>query len=166
MMKKIILFLVGIMLSLPIFSQKIEYPRYDIDSNGQQVIVMTIEQAQKLDNATDLLKLLEELNVNVGSYDSVCIQAINDKEKVIASQKIEINILKNIINNGNEQIINLQNQITDYEKKIKLTEKQLLTTNKIIDEKDKQIKKIKTKMVVGGIGGAAAIIGLILVIIL
>lgn len=166
MMKKIILFLVGIMLSLPIFSQKIEYPRYDIDSNGQQVIVMTIEQAQKLDNATDLLKLLEELNVNVGSYDSVCIQAINDKEKVIASQKIEINILKNIINNGNEQIINLQNQITDYEKKIKLTEEQLLTTNKIIDEKDKQIKKIKTKMVVGGIGGAAAIIGLILVIIL
>lgn len=166
MMKKIILFLIGIMLTLPIFSQKIEYPKYDIDSNGQQIVLMTIEQVQKLDNATDLVKLLEELNVNIGSYDSICIQAINDKEQVISSQKIEINILKNIIKNGNEQITSLQNQIIAYEKKVKITEEQLLITNQIVNEKDKQIKKLKAKMIVGGVSGGAAIIALILVIIL
>lgn len=165
-MKNIILFLIGMMISLPIFSQKISYPRYEIDSNGRKVVVMTIEQAQKLDNSTDLLKLIEELNINIGSYDSVCIKVINDKEKIIASQKIEIDIFKNIVNNRNEQIISLQNQILAYEKKIKLMQEESGIKDQIVTEQDKQIKKLKTKMVIGGIGSGAAIIALILVLIL
>ena len=44
------------------FAQTLDYPRYEVDSLGQKVIVMTIEQAMKLDNNSELLTLFEKLN--------------------------------------------------------------------------------------------------------
>ena len=41
-------------------------------------------------------------------------------------------------------------------------EKQLANRQEVIDEKDKQLSRLKTKMVVGGIGGSVIIIGLVL----
>jgi hypothetical protein len=41
-------------------------------------------------------------------------------------------------------------------------EKQLANRQQVIDEKDKQLSRLKTKMVVGGIGGSVVIIGLVL----
>ena len=97
-MKNFLSLIVGLVLSLSAYSQysqpKIDYPKFETDSNGQQVLVMTIEQAQSLDNSTDLLALLEKQSTQIGQYDSVCVRVINDKEQVIASQKMEIVKLK------------------------------------------------------------------------
>jgi hypothetical protein len=41
--------------------RKIEYPRYT-DSTDKKVVQMTIAQAMKLDNNTELLGLFEELS--------------------------------------------------------------------------------------------------------
>ena len=102
-MKKFLTLIIGMILSLSAYSQysqtKIEYPRYEVDSLGQKVLVMTIEQAQSLDNSTDLLVLFQKLNAQMSDYDSVCVKVINDKDKVIASQKMEIAKLKESINN-------------------------------------------------------------------
>jgi SMC interacting uncharacterized protein involved in chromosome segregation len=165
-MKKFLTLIAGMILSLSAYSQysqpKIEYPRYENDSLGQQVLVMTIEQAQNLDNGTDLLVLLQKLNTQMGDYDSVCVKVINDKEQVIASQKMEIAKLKESINNKDLQIKALQGEVAAYLKKILILEEQVANRQQVIDEKNLQLRKMKTKMVVGGLGGGVAIIGLIL----
>ena len=164
-MKKFLTLIIGMILSLSSFAQyskPIEYPKFEIDSNGQQVLVMTIEQAQNLDNSTDLLALLEKQNTQMSQYDSVCVKVINDKEQVIASQKMEIAKLKESINNKDLQIKALQGEVASYLKKILILENEVANRQQVIDEKSLQLRKMKTKMVVGGLGGGVAIIGLIL----
>jgi uncharacterized protein (DUF3084 family) len=165
-MKNFITLIIGMILSLSAYSQysqpKIDYPRFEIDSLGQQVLVMTIEQAQNLDNGTDLLVLLEKKNTQMGQYDSVCVKVINDKEQVIASQKMEIAKLKESINNKDLQIKALQGEVASYLKKILILEDEVANRQQVIDEKSLQLRKMKTKMIVGGLGGGVAIIGLIL----
>ena len=168
-MKKFLSLMVGLVLSLSVFSQyskPIEYPKFETDSNGQQVIVMTIEQAQALDNSTDLLALMERANSQIGQYDSVCVKVINDKEQVIASQKLEIAKLKESLNNKDQQIKALQGEVAAYLKKILILENEVANRQQVIDEKNLQIRKMKTKMVFGGIGGGVAIIGLVLGLLL
>ena len=169
-MKKFLTLIIGVILSLSAYSQysqpKIDYPRFEIDSLGQQVLVMTIEQAQNLDNGTDLLVLLKKQNTQMGQYDSVCVKVINDKEQVIASQKMEIAKLKESINNKDLQIKALQGEVVSYLKKILILEDQVNNRQQVIDEKNLQLRKMKTKMIVGGFGGGVAIIGLILSLLL
>lgn len=165
-MKNFLTLIIGMILSLSAYSQysqpKIDYPRFETDSLGQQVLVMTIEQAQNLDNGTDLLVLLEKKNTQMGQYDSVCVKVINDKEQVIASQKMEIAKLKESINNKDLQIKALQGEVASYLKKILILENEVANRQQVIDEKSLQLRKMKTKMIVGGLGGGVAIIGLIL----
>lgn len=158
----LILFL---LLTINSFSQ-IDYPKYSVDSLGQNVIVMTIPQAMRLDNNSELLSLFEKLNSQLGEYDSVCVRVITDKEKVIAVQKLEITKLKESLNNKDVQIKNLQNQISKYIITIGILEQEVENRNSVISEKDLQIRGLKTKMIFGGIGGGTIIIGLILGLIL
>jgi hypothetical protein len=51
---------------------------------------MTIAQAMKLDNNTELLGLFEELGSRDGNFDRVYIKVISDKDVVISKQKVEI----------------------------------------------------------------------------
>jgi hypothetical protein len=57
---------------------------------------MTIAQAMKLDNNTELLGLFEELGVEI-NFDRVYIKVISDKDVVISKQKVEISNLKKIL---------------------------------------------------------------------
>lgn len=164
-MKKLSLLLISILFSLTLMSQ-IDYPRYEVDSLGQTVVVMTIEQAQKLDNNSELLSLFEKLNAQMLDYDSVCIRVINDKEYVISTQKLEISKLKESIDLKDEKIITLQKEIEEHNKKVNLLEQQLLNRNDLIKVKDEEIGRLKMKMVIGGSASGLAIIGLIIGLIL
>lgn len=165
-MKSLLTLLIGLFVSINVFSQEIEYPRYEIDSLGQSVVVMTIEQAQKLDNNSDLLVLFEQLNVQIGSYDSICIKAVNDKNVVISEQKVLIDQLNTNIETKDSTIDALQKQITEYQVREVMYDEQLTNLNGQIDLKDKQIRKMKTKMIIGGSLGGVAIVGLIVAILL
>lgn len=160
------LILIFLIISTISFSQEIEYPRYDIDSLGQKVVVMTIEQVQKLDNNSELLELFEQLNSQIGSYDSVCVKTINDKNIVISEQKILIDELKNSLDTKDSAIVNLQNQVTKYQVNEVIFSEQIENLNKQIDLKDEKIRKQKTRMIIGGGIGGVSIIGLILGILL
>ena len=46
--------------------------------------------------------------------------------------------------------------------KSQILEIEVTNRQKVIDEKDTQLSRLKTKMVVGGIGGSVVIIGLVL----
>ena len=162
---KRLLILFSLLLTLTSFSQ-ISYPQYIIDSLGQKVIVMTIPQAMRLDNNSELLGLFEKLNSQLGEYDSVCVRVITNKEKVIAVQNLEIIKLKESLNNKDVQIKNLQDQISKYIITIGILEQEVENRQSVISEKDLQISGLKTKMIFGGIGGGIVIIGLVLGLIL
>ena len=162
---KRLLILFSLLLTLTSFSQ-IDYPQYTIDSLGQNVIIMTIPQAMRLDNNSELLNLFEKLNSQLGEYDSICIKVITDKEKVISVQKLEILKLKESLTNKDIQIKNLQDQIAKYVIRVGILEQEVENRQSVISEKDLQIRGLKTKMIFGGIGGGVAIIGLVLGLIL
>lgn len=162
------IFYIIILIIVPFFSQSqtIDYPRYEKDSLGQDVIIMTIPQAMRLDNNSELLLLFEKLNAQLGEYDSACVKVINDKEKVIAIKKLEISTLKENLATKDSQIVTLQHNLAEHVVRIGLLEKQLANRQGIISEKDQQITNLKIKMLFGGVGGGVAIIGLILGLIL
>jgi uncharacterized protein (DUF3084 family) len=157
----IILFIISFSLSA-----QIEYPRIEIDSLGKEVVVMTIEQAQQLDNNSELLSLFEGLNSQMLNYDSICVKVINDKDYIISIQKLEISKLKESLDNKDDKIETLQSDIDRHNQKILLLESQLLNRNELIEVKDQKIKDLKVKMYVGGGMSGLAIVGLILGILL
>ncbi len=165
-MKKFILLLIVILgVQFQAFSQT-DYPRYDKDSSGQMIVLMTIEQAQALDNSTDLIALFEQLNSQIINYDSVCVKVIGEKEQVIAQQTIQINNLKGAIANKDQQIAKLQEAIVKKDETIANLDKQVKNGEDQISLNNKEIRRLKGKMAIGGSLGGLAIVGLVLAILL
>ena len=163
-MKKILAILAFWFISISAYSQT-DYPRFETDSLGNKIVLMTIEQAQALDNNTDLLILFEKMNVDIGDYDKICVKVINEKDIVINAQTIQISKLKEALLNRDEQIENLQ-------KTNSAQNSVILSLNKTIDNKDREInlhlgeiKRVKSKSLIGGIIGGTSIIGLIIALI-
>ena len=144
---------------------KIEYPRYEIDSLGQKVVTMTIQQAMKLDNDSELLSLFKKQSIEMADYETLCIKVISDKDDVIAKLIISIGRLDNQLTTKDEKIVVLQNEILEYVKNNGILQEQVNNRQKSIDEKDIQLRKLKTKMFIGGGLGGMAVVSLLLVII-
>lgn len=159
-MKKLIILFTLFLFTLTSFSQQIDYPVIHVDSLGNTVITMTIEQAQILDNKTDLLYLIEKANSQMVDVDSVCIRVVNEKEEVIIKQNIRIIELKDLVDNKDEQIENLQRRITDYHLKEILFKKEIENKDKEINLHLGEIRRVKRRSLIGGITGGAIIITL------
>lgn len=139
-----------------VFSQ-ISYPKYETDSLGQKVIVMTIKQAQILDNRSELLSLFQKLSIKTQSYDSLCQKTIHLKDVVILKQKMEIGSIGKLLNNKDVQISLLQKEMLLNTDNIKILNEQLLLKDGIIKEKDHQITTLKLKSF--GVGGVCLLVG-------
>jgi Ethanolamine utilization protein EutJ (predicted chaperonin) len=79
---------------------------------------------------------------------------------------MEIAALKASLLTKDEQIVTLQRAITEYQIIIDVLESKIWDKDKIIDEKTRQIRRLKIKNAIGGIGGSLAIVGLLIAIIL
>jgi translation initiation factor 6 (eIF-6) len=146
-MKYIFLTIIGMFITINSFSQ--EYPKLDTDSNGNKIIVMTYEQAQKIDNGLDLLFLLEQLELDFKKNDEVTLNVINDQNQLISSQKIEIDLLRKSNSNKDNQIENLKSRLNNCENMIQLSNDQIMLKDDIINENNKQIKKLKKQKAIG-----------------
>lgn len=143
-------------------TQEIKYPRFEKDSLGQKVIVMTIQQAMKLNNNSNILEKFEKLQAEMKDYEDMCIKVVNEKDEVIARLDVTISKLDQQIIVKDDKIKALQGEILAWMEKNHVLETQLANRQQVIDEKDKQLRRLKTKMVVGGIGGSVVIVGLLL----
>jgi len=152
---KLLLTFISILFFNLSFSQ--DYPRIEKDSLNNDIILMTIEQAQKLDNDTDLLNLYKSLDDECAKQESICIQVVNDKDTVIASQKLEISALIEYSENKVAQIKVLQSQIDEYKNNNSILQTQVDNRQKVITEKDLQIGILKSKFRWTGIGAVAVI---------
>lgn len=157
-MKYLFIFLMASIIS---YAQPGGYPKYSVDSLGQKVLILTIDQARKLDSKLDILNLFTQLDAQMKQQDTACIKVINDKERVIAVQKLQISSLNSSIEIKDAQLAKLQDRIIEYITQIEILEQQVENRKSVIDEKDSQIKKLKIKMLFGGIGGGLTILGLI-----
>ena len=156
------------LISITMFSQvtqQIKYPRFEVDSLGQKVVIMTVPQAMKLNNNSNILEKFEKLQTEMKDYEDMCIKVVNEKDEVIARLDVTITKLDQQIVVKDEKIKALQGEILAWMEKNNVLEKQLANRQQVIDEKDKQLRRIKFKMVVGGIGGVAIIVPLVLKVV-
>jgi peptidoglycan hydrolase CwlO-like protein len=159
-MKKLILTTILFISFFSAFAQKIDYPRIETDSLGQKIVLMTIQQAQKLDNNTDLLVMFENLDQSLGTYDSLCIKVVNEKDRVIEEQTIQIKNLKNSINVKDEKIVELQSKLSNKESEILTYQNEIKNKNTEIDLHIKEKRDIKWAYGAGG-GVIGIIVGLV-----
>ena len=163
-MKKLFTILMTLIFTT-MFSQvtpKIKYPRFEKDSLGQKVVIMTIPQAMKLNNNSNILGKFEELQAEMQDYENVCIKVVNEKDEVITKLNVVVTKQDQQLIIKDEKIKALQEEIIGWMQKNKVLETEVANRQKVIDEKDTQLSRLKTKMVIGGIGGSVVIIGLIL----
>jgi len=124
------------------YSQVI-YPLLKSDSTGQKIVIMTMEQAQKLDNATEYSPILfKEKQDYAKLIDSLCIQTIELKSlEVIAIQEE-----KRQINDSLSYMINKYNQERESNLYVQSQYERIIAGYKENDEvKKTQIEKEKKK---------------------
>ena len=141
---------------------EIKYPKFEIDSLGQKVIVMTIPQAMKLNNNSDLLEKFEAQDIKIKEYETLCVKVISEKDDVISKLNVTIGKQDGQLLVKDEKIKSLQGEILSWMEKNKVLETQLINRQEVIDEKNKQLSRLKTKMIIGGGLGSLALIGLVL----
>ena len=166
-MKKIFTILMTLVLTT-MFAQvtpEIKYPKFEVDSLGQKVIVMTIPQAMKLNNNSDLLEKFEAQDIKMKEYETLCVKVISEKDDVIAKLNLTIGKQDGQLLFKDEKIKSLQGEILGWMEKSHILEEKVANRQQVIDEKDKQLKRIKLKMVVGGVGGVAIIVPLVLKVV-
>lgn len=162
-MKKLIVTLAIILFGFVGYSQS--YPKFDTDSTGEKLVVMTLKQAQALDNQTDLLVLFEKLNGEIGQYDSICLQLVNEKDSVIASQTLQLDNFKRDAAKKNEIIRNLANTNQEHLKSISTYRIEVEQKNQEIALHKREIKRVKKKAFLGG-GIAGVIAGLVIALLI
>lgn len=139
------------------FSQ-IEYPRIETDSLGNKVIIMTIAQAQKIDNNMEILKLLTLQSSQCDSLSTAYLKVIDNLGKQVALLELDVNTLKSQMMDKDAQISNLQQQLSNSETINNLCEVQKNKQDQEIALLKKEVRKQKLQKVVGfAIGGVAII---------
>ncbi len=165
-MKKLLL-IIFVLIST-IFNAQVDtsitYPHYFVE-NGVKVIAITIEQAQKFDNDEELLKLFKQLSSDFNDVDSACVKVVDAQGKEISGLKIQISALKSLGVSKDQEIKNLKDQIIEFVAKDELSKSEIKKKDLIIKEKDHQITRHKWQKIGGFIGGAVAIIALIITLL-
>lgn len=135
------------------FSQN--YPYYQVDSTGQVLVVMTLQQAQNLDNKTDQISHFAKIDQQILKYDSVCTETIFKQDSLINELGIEIDSLTELSNlkdmrlEGLSSIIDVKNNI-------------ILNLDSQIAVYANENKSLKRKYRITKITSAIGIIGLVI----
>jgi TolA-binding protein len=156
-MKKLLLLLTLTLSSFFVFSQKTdipEFPQYYIVNGDTLGIIISLEQAQKIDNDYDMLDLLRNYKVAVDKLDSAYIFVIDNMKQQVAVLNLKISQLEGIIKLKDSQIDNLKEQIDKYRRDSELANAQLKAKDEIIDnyKKEKKSAFLKTFALVIGVG--------------
>lgn len=146
-MKKILL-LIMILVSFNTYSQ--DYPKIELNSKGEKVVVFTLEQAQKIDNDLEILELMKVARVKCDSLNLSYIKVIDEQRgEIIILKKLNEELNKNE-KDKDEQISNLSEQNSNLQKNIDLCNNENGNKDKEIKGLNDDIKKVKWKSLGGG----------------
>lgn len=163
-MKKIIMFLLLLVPTLMMaqFTEAPKYPKYEVDSTGQKVVVFTVRQAMDINNRLELLEMYQNIATEYNNYESICIKVVSEKDEVIAKQTITIQKLDGQLKIKDDKIVILQSEIMAWIERNRILEEQLKNREDVVKVQAKQIRKLKTKMIVTGTLGGAALVTAVL----
>lgn len=148
-MKKIFITLFIFLSYLTCVGQDIEnFPKYFVLEGDTVGVILTIEQAQKIDNDIEILRLLETLSLECDSLDTYYIKIINGLEDVIVIYELKTQNLNQQDSLKNQEIIKLKELISLREKQLVLSDDQKKNDSIIIKSLKKDITKLKTKNVI------------------
>ena len=160
---KFILTILLMLSSIVSFSQ--EYPRLEIDSLGNKVVVFTLEQAQKIDNNLDILKLLELQGFQCDSLSTSYLKVIDNFGKQVSLLELNVTKLKEKVMDKDAQISNLQSQLVNSESINRLCEEQKANDKEEISILKKEIRRQKLQKFGGFIVGLAAVVGSVFLLV-
>jgi hypothetical protein len=161
-MKKLLTILFFIITSIS-YSQ--DYPRIETDSTGKKLVVLTYEQAQKIDNAFELLTLLEKAGAECDSLTLSYIKVIDVLKNQASLLEIDVKLYKKQVIDKDKQIENLQERLNNCENIKSTCDQQISLRDKQIVLLDDEIKTLKTKRNISYGVGIAGIIGGILLVL-
>ena len=178
-MKKIIITALLAILSFNSYSQtvyknysvvtvdsNISVPRYLVGYNDNVRpdtlgIVITIKQAQKIDNDLELLTLYRNMHTDCDSSVSFLIQVVDDYKKLNVLAQLKFKAYESAISDQKNQIDNLKQQISIKEGEIKVRDTQIKDKNDIINIDHIQIRHLQKQKAGLIIGGGSIIAGLV-----
>lgn len=161
-MKKLLTILFFIITSIS-YSQ--DYPKIETDSTGKKLVVLTYEQAQKIDNAFELLALLEKAGAECDSLTLSYIKVIDGLKNQVSLLEIDVKLNKKQVIDKDKQIENLQERLNNCENIKSSCDQQISLRDKQIVLLDDEIKTLKTKRNISYGVGIAGIIGGILLVL-
>lgn len=154
-MKKILITILITLSSMILYGQSSNYPKYYIQSGDTIGVIISLDQAQKINNDEDMLVLLQKMRLNCDSVSSDYLLVVDKYNKQVALLNLKIMKLNESESTQIDMINNLKKQIIDYQISEKLSETQLQDSEKEIKIKDNIIKSLKFKRDVSyGVGGA------------
>jgi len=165
-MKKILILIIFLLISLLIQAQSDNLPRYYIEGNDTLGIVMSIEQCQKLDHNMELLELYRKMSIDCDNVEKSYIVVVNKLGEKIALLEIDIKNLKQQNNLQIDKITNLQEQIEEYKNKDQLSQQELANDQDIIKGLKADLRKQKFKTVLGFGGTVLTTIGFVVLLII
>lgn len=163
---KNLLIIITLLLSFNSYSQK-GYPKIEKDSLGNKIVIMTYEQAQKIDNAFELLNLLEKSGAECDSLNLSYIKVIDKLEKQILLFETDVKLYKEQIIDKDGQILNLNQRLKNCESDVKLAGEQISIRDSQIVLLNNEISTLKTKRNIAyGVGIGGTILGILVAILI
>jgi chromosome segregation ATPase len=128
---------------------------------------MTYEQAQKIDNAFELLNLLEKSGVECDSLNLSYIKVIDKLERQVLLFETDIKLYKEQIIDKNDQISNLNKRLMNCESDVRFANEQIGIRDSQIVLLNDEISTLKTKRNIAyGVGIGGTILGILVAILI
>ena len=151
-MKKLILSLILITISFFANSQSTNLPQYLIEGGDTIGIIISVEQAQALDNDAELLALFKQLRMDCDNLDSYYLQVINSLDQKMGLLEIKNKELYNQSVEKMSLIENLNKQIENCEQNKDLCDDQISIKNEEVKTLKGEIRRQKIRKFIS-IGG-------------
>lgn len=129
------------------------FPSYFIDSSGHKAgVVLTIEQAQKVDNDYDILELLEKQQLGCDTTIKTYQILVKHQDELVAALTLDISQKDSLLKGKDALVEELKAQIQVYIKDKILCGDLVSNKDTEISMLKKQVFKLKTQKIVGFVG--------------
>lgn len=141
-----------------ISSAQTELPRYLIENGDTIGVIISVEQAQKLDNNSELLELFKKLRIDCDNLDTHYVQVINSLNEQVALLKVNVSELEGQSSSLSSWNESLKEQLKNSEKSNKLCNEELENKDQEIKVLKGELRRQKIKKVVSVAGNVALIV--------
>jgi hypothetical protein len=155
-MKRVFLFLIALIISVSSYSQSKKdslinsLPAYYVDNGDTIGIILSIEQAQQIDNDEELIHLLETMKISCDSVISKYVVVVNEYDRKIGILNMKIHKLEEINKSQSELVDNLKAQIDNYKTDLRKAEEHQQTAVRKGDWSDRYYSRFRTFHSSGG----------------